>query len=51
MASVDDAVIVSDSSVSLLTLNSSLSDVLQPHFCFRGIAAVTAPHEHGFDDG
>lgn len=51
LESAGDVVTVSDSSLSLLILESALSDGSQPHFCFRGIAAVTAPHEHGFDEG
>lgn len=44
-------VTVSDSSASSLIFRSSCLDVPQPHFCFLGIAAVTAPHEHDFEDG
>lgn len=39
-----------ESSGSVL-VTIALSDDPQLHFCFRGIAAVTAPHEHDFDDG
>lgn len=41
---VDPGVEASDST---LASGSELFEIPQPHFCFLGMAAVTAPHEHG----
>ena len=39
------------SSGSGFVVAGALPDEPQLHFCFRGMAAVTAPHEHEFDEG
>ena len=49
-----DVAVEVGSSGSCLVVTGVLSEEPQPHFCFRGMAAVMAsarPHEHRFDDG